>query len=359
MKTKRLGAALVMLVVLLMAAAADAAVEPEYALDNSQIMGANPLPGVPEYIWWYGCSPTAGGMMVGYWDGKPGYENLFEGDASYWWGESDPNLGITGTRSIVAGTAHIVAGIENGYTYGDWHNSVSYPAHEANPDSLADFMHTVDGGTLWPDIAEGLEEYVEWDNPNTVTDESGPGPGLYFDALVDLSDVAYYGGSYEYADFKAEIDADHPVLLGLRTYDPSEGGFVGHCVVGYGYQDDMFTLRWWYFIPPDILVPTVVTVGGYAVMDTWGSGTGTAGSEWVGPPPGFADVDPIIDGDGVEWWPFLEYGGVSYSDRLDWMITGGISMDIRIIPEPASVVIWSLVVGMCVFAGRQRRRKAA
>ncbi len=348
---KRSTAWLAVVVVLLIGGAADAAVEPayEYDLDKSQIMGGNPLPGVPEYIWWYGCSPTAGGMMVGHWDGKPGYENLFEGDASTWWGEEDPDIGITGTRSMVAGTAHILAG-------GTWEGH--------DPDSLADFMRTESGGTYVSWIRQGLEDYVEWDNPNTATDESSPGADLYFDALVELSDVAYYGGSYEYADFKAEIDAGRPVLLGLRTYDPSEGEFVGHSAVGYGYQDDMFTLRWWHCPlpcedPVEDAFPTVVTVGGYAVMDTWGSGTGTAGAQWLGPPPAFADVDPIIDGNDVEWWPFLEYDGASFGDRLDWMVTGGISMDIRIIPEPASIVIWFLLGGLCVFAGWRRSRKAA
>ena len=35
-------------------------------LDPAQtiIYGANPLDAVPEYVWWYGCSPTSGGMMV-------------------------------------------------------------------------------------------------------------------------------------------------------------------------------------------------------------------------------------------------------------------------------------------------------
>jgi len=338
----------VVTVVLAMGPAAYGAVQVKYDLDSSSIVGANPLPGTPEYTWWYGCSPTAGGMMVGYWDGKPGYENLFEGDASYWWGNASPP--ITGTRSMVAGTAHIVAGIENG-AYGDWHNSPSYPAHESNPDSLADFMRTVDGGTESPWIAKGLEDYVEWDNPATATNESGPGPGLYFDALVELRDIAFYGGSFDYNDFKAEIDADRPVLLTVTT------NFYGysllHNVVGYGYKDNMFTLSW----PDGTSPPPVVTVGGIAVMDTWDNGT--AGSEWVGPYPGYATIYPSIDSDGVEWWPFLEFREWSFFEYSDWMVYQGITMDIAIVPEPASIVVWSLLGALGVLAGWHRRRRAA
>jgi len=67
------------------------------------------LMGVPEYQWFHGCSPTAGGMLFGYWDSKPGYGNLFDGDASTWWGNDD---GSTGTKRMVAsqefitGTSH-------------------------------------------------------------------------------------------------------------------------------------------------------------------------------------------------------------------------------------------------------------
>ena len=99
---------------------------------TAKVLGSNPISGVPTYEWYYGCGPTTGGMLIGTWDGRPGYGNLFDGDAS---------VETPATRAMIASDAHIVSGSENGYTYGDWHNSASYPNHEANPDCIADFMH--------------------------------------------------------------------------------------------------------------------------------------------------------------------------------------------------------------------------
>lgn len=273
--------------------------------------------------------------MVGYWDGKAGYENLFEGDASYWWGESDPMIGITGTRSMVAGTAHILAG-------------ETWQGHD--PDSLADFMQTEQGGTDSAGIRQGLEDYVEWDNPGTATDESRPGPGLYFDALVELDEVAYFGGSFDYDDFTAEIDAGRPVLLNLMTY---YADWLGHSVVGYGYRDDMFQIEQAKPGPNPL-----ITVGGFAVWDTWSNGGGPGSQaewrNWVG-----RSVYPYLDSDGIEWWPFVDFVGSSFIGYWDWMIVEGISMDIAIVPEPASIVVWSLLGALGVLAGWHRRPRAA
>ena len=37
---------------------------------------------VPAYIWRHGCAPTVVGMLVGYWDGKPGFSGLISGSAT-------------------------------------------------------------------------------------------------------------------------------------------------------------------------------------------------------------------------------------------------------------------------------------
>ncbi len=50
-------------------------------LDRNSVIFTNPLSGQPEYLWWYGCSPTSGGMLMGYWAGK-GYNQLLPGVAN-------------------------------------------------------------------------------------------------------------------------------------------------------------------------------------------------------------------------------------------------------------------------------------
>jgi len=298
------------------------------------IIGANPLTGVPRYIWWYGCSPTSGGMMVAYWDQLPGRGNLYDGDASVWGGG-----GASGTRSMVASTAHITAGTENGYTHGDWHNSASYPTHQANPDCLADFMETVDGGSYSPEITSGLEDYCQWDNPNTAVNEAYPATAVNYD-------VPYWGGAFTYTNFKAEIDANRPVLLNVLTY--SQGDWYGHSVVGYGYNDNMFQVK----VPLAGGAEVDLTVGGMAVRDTWSAGS--AQSEWVD--WDWNVIGPVISGD-LEWWPFIAIQGSSwyYTDGspgpFDWMVSDAVTLDV--VPEPATLMV--LAVGAVAVVRRRRR----
>ena len=301
------------------------------------LLAGAPVGGVPEYSWWYGCSPTSGGMMAGFWDGQPGRENLYKkGDAQVWSGN-----GSAGTARMVASDAHIISGLQNGYTYGDWHNSPAYPAHQDNPDCMADFMHTVNGGSNYLNIRSGLEAFCEWDDTSGYDMKDG------YQATATLREVAYWGGDYTYQGFKTEIDAGRPVLLDVLTADPE---WLGHSIVGYGYQDNMF----------DVKLPhsgANVTVGGFAVMDTWNNGDNF--SEWVG--WNYELVNPVLDGAGVEWWPFIEFGGSSWIYNpnppygpYDWMISEGI--ELNVVPEPAAACLLALG-GLAVI--RRRRRNIA
>ncbi|KPK49671.1 MAG: hypothetical protein AMK72_03980 [Planctomycetes bacterium SM23_25] len=197
---------------------------------------------VPEYTWYYGCSPTAAGMLLAWWDAQPGRHNLFDGDASAWYGN-----GEFGTKRMVASTAHQVAGAENGYTYGDWHKSSSYPDHEANPSCLADFMQTVDAATYRNRIASGLRDFAAWDDPTTAVSESY--------AAVARTYYTFDGWGFE--DFKAEIAAGRPVHLGITS----------HSVLAFG---------WW-----DLSTPADPDNYGYVCYTTW-SGWGMRQWRWDG-----------------------------------------------------------------------------
>jgi hypothetical protein len=297
-------------------------------------LGGAKISGVPEYVWWYGCSPTSAGMMVGYWDGIQGRENLFDGDARQWFGNQD-----TGTRAMVASRAHITAGRENGLTYGDWHNSTSYPNHQANPNCIADFVKTQDAGSYAADITTGLKAFIEWDNPSTALHEGQP-------ATTANIDMPYFGGTFSYDSFKAQIDAGRPVLLDLMTAQtPSQ--WVGHTVVGYGYRDAMFNVK----VPTAGGAQVDMTVGGFAVMDTWANGTGQSG--WVD--WNWNVMPSVLEGD-VEWWPFVPILGASwiYDDGTlgpyDWMISDAITL--YVMPEPATLAL--LAAGALAVFSRRR-----
>ena len=282
--------------------------------EGRAVYANNPLGDVPEYVWWYGCTPTSAGMLMAYWNDQPGRGNLYKkGDAQFWNGD-----GTSGTRRMVSSQGHI-----------DQSGGHDLAGCAGTTDqSLSCFLHTDPsaGGTYWWDIAPGIEGFVEWDDTSAYDMKDA------YDATAVMEDVAWWqtpGHAFNFQDLKNEIDAGRPMLLDLQTY---QGDWYGHSVVAYGYQDDMFQVK----VPLPGGGQTDLTVGGFAVRDTWANGTGQ--SDWFD--WNYNVVTPIIDGDGVEWWPFVELQGSSWTARWDWMIVDGVSLDI--VPEPASLALLAL-----------------
>jgi len=191
------------------------------------------LPHLPaDYGWWNGCSPTAAGMLFGYWEEEAGkLYDAFPGShrdvpSSYPATSTNP-ADYQDARGVVAGWAHKQQGMAEGLSYG------SYRDHP--PDSLADFVRTWNGITNPLDQAHGLEMFAAWDDPRTEVIES-----RRFSAKRQRV-VA----GWSYADYQAEIDAGRPVLLNLSsTSGPA------HSVLGVGYDDtggkqDMLVLTTW------------------------------------------------------------------------------------------------------------------
>jgi len=69
------------------------------------------IPHVPEYTWTYGCSPTAGAEVLGYFD-LNGYENLFA--ASGW---DQVSLTTNVTREILELAGYMGTNVSNGATW--------------------------------------------------------------------------------------------------------------------------------------------------------------------------------------------------------------------------------------------------
>ncbi|MCK9375684.1 MAG: hypothetical protein M0P73_05995 [Syntrophobacterales bacterium] len=275
------------------------------ALANSVV-----LSGVPEYEWYYGCSPTSGGMLMGYWAGK-GYTQLLPG-------VTDPLVQSAAVNNNIASTAHITAG----GTYG------TYLGHTA--DCIADFMQTDNGGTSGANIATGLTAWTSY-------------AGLT--ATTTYSEVSYFtDGTFSYAVFENEINTGRPMLLNLATYLISYGKWVGHTVLAYGYEDDMFQIRL-----SSSTGYVYLTVAGFAVMDTWVNGTGqTSWYDWEG------DIVTALLIDGVEWWPYVDLSGYSYGSLYDWQIISGVTY--QLVPLPSTLVL--LGSGLLILLRLQRKKSS-
>ena len=164
------------------------------------------IPDVPAYLWTGGCAPTAGGMVMGYYDAH-GYGGLISaGD---------------GTNSWSTNREVIEAMIASDGYFEDW-----WPKPDADPpyhedDCLADFMHTsrgsLDAGWSVPQMIDnGLIEYAEYRGYG-----GGDSDLLYqfqlWDALVE------------------EVDAGRPMVFFV---DSTASGSPDHFVTAIGYDDD-------------------------------------------------------------------------------------------------------------------------
>jgi hypothetical protein len=253
---------------------------------TSMSFDLNPLTGVPDYTWYHGCSPTSGGMLMGYW-AEHGYSKLLPGV----------------TNPMNAGSQNPPSAVYQDISSAQHNARDTYVGHTAN--SIADFMKTVNGGTYLSNIASGL---AGWSN------YCGVGVKTAYDA-----EVAYFGGSFTYSNFVSQINAGDPMLLNLTAYAPGEG-WVGHTIMAYGYQANMFNLRIY-----NGRQYVNVTVPGIAVMDTWNIGVGPGKqASWVG--WNGQTVYAQKDSQGRVWWPFLDISltdGYFYTNQWDWEIDDG------------------------------------
>ncbi len=223
------------------------------------------LSGVPDYFWYHGCSPTSGGMLIGYWDNRPGFGNLYAETAPMFAGP-----GYQAIDEVISSTEHNTGP----YNPTECTHSNAPPAGDLGPNSLACFMHTdpLTGGTWDWNMPTGLRRYASYDDPDTSVNES-----LAFHSFIYYSSWAtwpqYWNApAFSFRDLMREIDAGRPLLMNLSL----EGG--GHSVVAYGYwlRDD--GSRW------------------FAVRDTWQDGI-TEGMYGVA----------AIGDHGQEWWPWEEH----------------------------------------------------
>lgn len=197
---------------------------------------------VPDYHWWYGCSPTSAGMLAGYYDinGYNGYtySRLVKGVIAE---TSTYGAGTFAVNSIIASSGHVAD------FYGGGLGASGDDTYDGrNFDCLADFMGTsqdsagnTNGGTTFyfnPSGAKlymgslsasyrdksgayGIWEYFNYSGYN----QSGPGQNFYNQYIAGF-DGNLLGFTFQ--DYMNEIDNSRAVILHIEN----------HSLFGYGYD---------------------------------------------------------------------------------------------------------------------------
>ncbi|UCG58367.1 MAG: hypothetical protein JSU70_02445 [Phycisphaerales bacterium] len=241
-KTMRFGPGVVFVALLLSATGSAAISIPQDVPIWSHSAGGL-LPGTTcDYHWWYGCSPTSAGMMMGYYDNN-GYQT-YTYDSLVPGGVAEPETFVgppTGwaalANNVIASAGHVADFYVAGY--GASGDDLPPPHHSF--DSLADFMGTSqdsagngNGWTtfwywtngapftegdavatgMWPSSGMyGIGEYVNY---------AGYDPVVLYNQYIDAQQLPY---GFTYAQYQAEIDAGRPVLIHVE----------GHTMLGLGY----------------------------------------------------------------------------------------------------------------------------
>jgi hypothetical protein len=203
------------------------------------------LTNAPDYDWWYGCTPTSAGMVMGYYDLNgycaSSYDNLVPGVDAELSNYGNPGAAV---NAIIASAGHI-DDFYNG-AYGATGDDDPPPFHAF--DCLADFMGTsqdsVGGsnGSTWVyNYTDGNRLHYYEMPGHGITDESGM-YGIFeyltycgyggdvvdlYNQLTDNDGLGHgFMGGFSFQDYVNEIDAGRPVMLHVE----------GHTMFGYGYD---------------------------------------------------------------------------------------------------------------------------
>lgn len=241
---------------------------PEYQAEREASMTAiepeGTLGNMPSYNWVFGCSAVSGAMIAGYYD-RTTYPNMYTGPANggvmpltdtSWptWSdghETYPNNPLIASHNGVDG--RIIKGsiddywIEYGSSANDPYITGGWTQHTWGT-AIGDYMKTSQSAY---DNSDGSTSFYNWtSSPNKLTcadmvsnnidDLDGTyGRKLFYEArgytVTDCFNqkTDNNSGGFTLANFQAEINAGHPVLLNL----------AGHSIVGYGYNGSTIYIR--------------------------------------------------------------------------------------------------------------------
>lgn len=226
--------------------------------EPNQTLGVNILT-VPGYEWVYGCAAVSAAMIAGYYD-YHGFTNMYAGptnagvapmNSSSWSFWSDQTGDTYPNNPLVASHAGVDGLTTRGSIDDSW---VSYGSDTSDPyitgnwaqhawsGAVGDFMKTSqsfyghpDGATSFYTLKDGQRLTCSEMESLGIAEEDGTyGRKKFYEARGYTVSDCYaqptdnrISGGYSYSQYKAEIDAGHPVLINLK----------GHSIVGVGYDD--------------------------------------------------------------------------------------------------------------------------
>ena len=202
------------------------------------------LPDTASYDWWYGCSPTSAGMLMGYYDrnGYAGlsYSNLVPGGVA----EASTFPSTPGTWSYLAQYAIASPGHVADFYSAGYLGSGDDAYAGRSFDCLADFMGTsqdsignVNGSTTFYYYVDGARTYASDLYGYGLGDDDGMcGVGEYVEycgysvveSYTQYADSLGLTYGFTFEDYMAEIDAGRGVLIHVE----------GHTMLGVGYGDN-------------------------------------------------------------------------------------------------------------------------
>ena len=241
---------------------------PEYQAEREASMTTIEPEGIianfPSFDWVFGCSAVSSAMIAAYYD-RGLYPNLYTGptnggvmpltDTSWpTWSdgfETYPNNPLIASRNGLDGRTskgsiddywiQYNSSTQDPYITGGW-------TQHSWGTAIGDYMKTsqsaygnTDGSTTFYNWTSSTEKLTCADmvTNNIFQDDGTYGRKLFYEARGYTVTDCYNqktdnnGGGFTLNNFKAEIDAGHPVLLNL----------AGHSIVGYGYNGSTIYIR--------------------------------------------------------------------------------------------------------------------
>jgi hypothetical protein len=221
------------------------------------------LPNVPTFKWVMGCSAVSGSMIAGYYD-RTGYPNMYTGPTAggvyplvedpAWGSWSDgtasyPNNPLIGSHNGSDGRATRGSIDDYWVSYG---SSASDPfitgswTQHAWGSAISDYMKTsqssygnTDGSTSFYSLGATKLSCSAMTNYGISQNDGTYGRKLFYEARGYTVTDCYAqstdnqaSGGFSLANYKAEINAGHPVFLNL----------AGHSIVGVGYDTASTTI---------------------------------------------------------------------------------------------------------------------